>query len=842
MPSLKLLGSPTLEAVDGPVGGPATQRHRLALLALLASAHPDGMSRDKLIGQLWPERDSEHGRNLLKQAVHALRRALGADAILSTGDVLRLNGRALMCDVIAFDQAIADTDFERAIDLYRGPFLDGFFLSDSPEFEQWVDVQRNRLADARAKALESLAVRAEAAQRFGQAVEWWKARALHDPYDTRVAVRLVQALAASGNRAAAIQHAARHQHLLQEELGLEPAAELAALVERLAAEPFVLPEQTAAATGGSQPVSHTEVPVATQPQRGAGPQGGWRAGAAMSAGTLGIILLIAWLLPAFGTRGRSGGESLTRAIAVLPFAYPEGSAHDSAFGRGIHTDLITALSGVRALTVISRASVMRYADGRTPLRQIGAALDIDAVLEGDVQRLGDRVRVNVQLSDARSGRVLWAEMYDRALTVPNLFAMQSEITQHIAASLEASLTAVEIERIAAAPTENITAYEFYHRARAAFDGTRAGNIETTRLLRLALDADSAFTPALAELAVAYGWRAPNLGFSTAAWDTALILARRALQIDPDYAHAHTALAAIYGHQGHITLEERAARRALELNPSDALALRRLAEAHRDRGRFADALRYHEATVRLSPAALAFRTWVGTTHAHLEDFDAAERWYRGVLSVDPVYLSALEGMAVLFLLRGQRDSATHYADRMATHHATEPRALATAAAVNHYLRNFDAAERLAGEAVQLAPGTPILAGAAAGYGTLATTMLGLALLRSGNHERADALFSESLAFLEPLIADGADSPRWPYEVALIHAAQGDSAAALDWLDVAFDRGFRWAWMLELEPALDAHRSDPRFRRLIGRVRNAMRAESVAAATLAERAIAPPLPLR
>src|SRR5688572_7714227 len=130
MYSLKLFGSPTLETETAALTGRPVQRHRLALLALLALAPGQRLSRDKLIAYLWPERNSEHGRNLLKQATYVLRVELGDSALVSENDELKLNVETVEADVVSFEAALAESDFARAVELYRGPLLDGFFLSE----------------------------------------------------------------------------------------------------------------------------------------------------------------------------------------------------------------------------------------------------------------------------------------------------------------------------------------------------------------------------------------------------------------------------------------------------------------------------------------------------------------------------------------------------------------------------------------------------------------------------------------------------------------------------------------------------------------------------------------
>ena len=142
---LLLLGSAQLEGERGPITGRSAQRRRIALLAILAVARR-GVSRDKLIGYLWEEADTDRARRLLSEAVYVLRKSLGEDAVLAAGDELRLNEAVVGCDVVAFTTALESRNFAAAAALYRGPFLDGFFVGDASEFEQWVEGERDRLA------------------------------------------------------------------------------------------------------------------------------------------------------------------------------------------------------------------------------------------------------------------------------------------------------------------------------------------------------------------------------------------------------------------------------------------------------------------------------------------------------------------------------------------------------------------------------------------------------------------------------------------------------------------------------------------------------------------------
>jgi DNA-binding SARP family transcriptional activator/TolB-like protein len=185
---------------------------------------------------LWPERDAELGRHSLSQTLHAIRKDLGAEALLAGIDEVRVNSAVLACDLWDFEDARGSGDLRRASETYTGPFLDGFFIDEAPEFEHWVEGERQRLARAYEDVVEGLARQAAGAGALVEAAQWWQRRAELDPLDSRVAVALMNALAAGGNRAGAIQHARLHASVLRRELGVGPNVAVAALAQRLAAE------------------------------------------------------------------------------------------------------------------------------------------------------------------------------------------------------------------------------------------------------------------------------------------------------------------------------------------------------------------------------------------------------------------------------------------------------------------------------------------------------------------------------------------------------------------------------------------------------------------------------
>ena len=231
---LILFGGVTLEGPSGPLTGRIVQRRQLALLSLLARARDIPLSRERAVGILWPECTEDRARARLSDTLYVTRQELGEDAVVPVSDALRLNPDRVWTDVRAFEAAADAGRWEKAVNLYGGPFLEGFYPSQASAFERWVDEERRLLAQRYREGLETLAEGAEGAGELGEAVGWWKRRAAEEPTNSRVAVRLMRALAAAGNVPGALQHARVHELLLEEELNLPLPAEVRSLGRELA--------------------------------------------------------------------------------------------------------------------------------------------------------------------------------------------------------------------------------------------------------------------------------------------------------------------------------------------------------------------------------------------------------------------------------------------------------------------------------------------------------------------------------------------------------------------------------------------------------------------------------
>ena len=641
---LRLFGSPSLW-IDGVIlSGRAAQRHRLALLALLAVSPGCRLSREKLLAYLWPERDTDSGRNLLKVSTYVLRETLGDRVLLSEGEDLRLNTEIVRVDVALFEASLERNEQTAAVGLHTAPFLDGFFLSEAPEFERWVTRERERLGEAYGSALETLAERAEAARDLPRAVEWWKRRAAQDPYDSRVAARLIKSLAETGNRAGAIQQAAIHQRLLHDELGIASPPEIGALVERLRREPapeaaMVRQTETPPVAPDASPASDVRERKRTKTTRSL------RAAIVLVAAAVGGAL--------WAARHRSPEQG--RSIVVLPFVNLSAQQDNDYFNDGLTDEIIARLAAIPDLKVISRTSAMHYKGTTRPVREIADELRVSHILEGSVREVEGRVRISAQLIDARGDRHVWAQSYDRELA--DGLRIQQQIAQEVARALDFELGERVRTLVTRQGTRDPEANMLYRRGRFLWaTRTKDGHDRAIGYYRRAIERDSGYADAYAAMADLY-LTAYQHGFMPEGQAARLHreAAERAIALDGQSTDAHTSYAVALWWQRDWLGAERELRRAIELNPGNANARGWYSLLLSGMGRQPEALVEGRRSADLDPFNTVAVS-IYARHCYLSrDYDCAVEQYRNSVEIGEFPLSFAR-MAVLYAQLGMRDDA------------------------------------------------------------------------------------------------------------------------------------------------------------------------------------------
>ena len=369
--------------------------------------------------------------------------------------------------------------------------------------------------------------------------------------------------------------------------------------------------------------------------------------------TLAMALAILFAFVLWRQEASQAAPLPEKSIAVLPFENLSQEQESAFFAGGVQDELLSDLARIADLKVISRTSVMQYQDGmKRNLREIGRTLGVANVVEGSVQRSGNRVRVVAQLIDARTDAHLWGETYDRDLS--DMFAIQTEIAEQIARQLQAKISPQEKGVIAERPTSDLTAYAFYEQARTQKDTAEGAYEKRVKLLREAIRRDPNFILAYCLLAKLYTDRYVAQNFSsetdriaTAAQAKEVI--DTALRLRPDRGEPHLALA----YHSFLSHEFTEARReievALRLLPNDAQATFLDARLDRHENRWDDALVKARRAGVLDPHNEFFVLWTGEAYLLMRRYDEGEEFVRQARSRNPGSAGRFDGCLARFKL-------------------------------------------------------------------------------------------------------------------------------------------------------------------------------------------------
>jgi TolB-like protein/Flp pilus assembly protein TadD len=549
---------------------------------------------------------------------------------------------------------------------------------------------------------------------------------------------------------------------------------------------------------------------------------------------------------------RASGRNVEKSIAVLPFQSLSDEKENAYFADGMQDDILTNLSKIGDLKVISRMSVMSYrGDAVRNAREIGKALGVATLLEGSVRRIGNRVRVNVQLINANNDEHIWAEDYDRDLT--DVFAIQTDLAQKIASALQAKLSPTEKARLDNRPTQNSNAYLLFvqaHDYANRMDMFNDTSLKAVPLFEQAIKLDPAFALAFADLSTVESWIYHSFDPNPAWREKARLNADEALRLQPDLPEGHLALgfSYYYGDRDYerALAEFEIAKRDL---PNEAQAYMAIGAIQRRQGKWAESTANLERAAALDPKGANILINLASSHIALRNFETANKILDRVTAIAPQSLEAcgLKGfMAVLWkgdlsaaekafssvppendvsglmtwgrawiltlerkfpdaleLLEGFRG------DTMFTT-TTAPYPTAFAKGLIHLLQGdktkaraeFEKAREISEKLLREAPGD------AARH-----AQQGLILAALGQKQEAIAEGKRAVELL-PESQDALDGPHCTSALAQIYASTGEFDEAFRLLDHLFAVPNNLTIpMFKLDPAWDPLRKDPRYQALI-----------------------------
>ena len=479
---------------------------------------------------------------------------------------------------------------------------------------------------------------------------------------------------------------------------------------------------------------------------------------------IGAILV---LLIGIGLYFRPSGEhgKMLNSIAVLPLENLSGDPGQEYFADGMTEALITDLAQISALKVISRTSVMQYKGTKKLLPEIAKELNVEVVVEGSVQRFGDRVKITAQLIEATTDRHLWAKSYERDLR--DVLTLQSDVAQAVAKEIQVKLTPQEQARLVNARPIDPGAHEAYLRGRFYWNKfTAEGFKKSIDYFQQALEKDPAYALAYAGLADAYNILAVASHLPPKeVMPKAKAAAIKALELDETLAEAHVSLGIFkLFYEWDWVGAEREFKRAIELNSNNP-------DAHHFYGHYLEAIgRMDEATavtkraLELDPLSLIINAELGFAYYWSRQYNEAIAQYRKTLEMDPTFVFASWAIGQVYEQKGMYEAA---------------------------IAELNKARPLSGD------------------WSFIVAELGCAYARSGQKTKAEQVLDDLKARAMREFID-------PGLIALIYIDLGETDQAFAWLEKVYEERSSWIVWLQVEPKFDRLRSDPRFATLLKKV--------------------------
>ncbi len=485
----------------------------------------------------------------------------------------------------------------------------------------------------------------------------------------------------------------------------------------------------------------------------------WRSWAMASAALLVVAAVVGVVLWRRARPGTSGSPPTIRSIAVLPLDNYSADSSQDYFAEGMTDELTSDLATIRQLQVTSRGSAMQFkGSNRPPAPEIARALDVDALVEGSVTRVGNEVRINAQLIDARTDRNIWAQTFERKSR--DVLALQAELASAIASAIQVQLTPSEQSRLASAPSVDPAAHDAYLKGRYFFDRPSDENLEKAiAQFDTAVKLSPTFAPAYSGLSDAWTWAAFNESFTSVAdaKPKAREAAERAVALDSLSAEAHTSLGVFeawldYDWKG----GEQELRRAIALNPNYAFAHDQLGLILSIVGRFDEAITEGQRAMTLDPLSPSILTDAEIAFVFSGRTAQALELDRKAADLDPTYFfPAMEEGQIAF-------------------------------------ETGDFAEAIARLQESTSLGAP----------PFVTAYLAYAQAKSGDRAAA-------MATLERLKKVSPGGTVAPFSLALVNLGLGDNARALDDLEQAYAANSQQLVWLKVDKTWNPLRSEPRF---------------------------------
>lgn len=571
----------------------------LGLLSILAVSPGLAASRDRIAGLLWSNSDNSLARNSLRQTLAGLRRTLGerSDEILDCGPIaIKLNDACAQCDVADFIHCVRSGQHDRAVDLYKGPFLDGIFIRD-PAFEDWSSEERRRLAGMYVEALETLVHAEDGNRRVHLARRLVNA----DPLRESAHHLLIDALARLGDRDEALRQVRALEDILRRELGVGLSSEMTAIKQALLRAP-------------SRPVGKLGPPVVTVPA--------------------------------------------SPLLGIHPFVCLSDDSAQVSYAQGLACGIVSTLSKLPYLRVMAFGTTganHRHPDDLAALDRANAA---DYVLEGSLMSQGDKTRFTAHLVDCRTDAYVFSQRYDFNLS--EIFATQDEITLKVAVAINVALLQGDQALSKVCASNQLQPWEHVLQASTLISShDRACSAAARRSITEAIRLDPGYSAAHTLMGW-WHWAQAFCGWSQdpdSSIAAALECATTANLLDPANPEPHVVTAIAHMQARDFARAEEALEHARRLGQSHAMVHAVAANVAMFAGRPNEALALTRQAIRLCPV---YPPWyagdMAQSHLQLGQLGPALEWAQAAIDRSGGYIHAHLFRIIALHEKGQADEA------------------------------------------------------------------------------------------------------------------------------------------------------------------------------------------
>lgn len=515
---------------------------------------------------------------------------------------------------------------------------------------------------------------------------------------------------------------------------------------------------------------------------------------------LGYLSLVLFQID-FGKKRKAPTNS--KVVAVLPFANFNETAETEFFADGMTDDILTQLSKISDLKVISRTSVMKYKKSNLTIPEISEQLGAGTILEGSVRTFGNKIRIVGQLIDANNDIHIWSETYDREME--DIFDIQSDIAERIAAALHAKLQPKEKKLIENKSTENIDAYTFYLKGKHYYyNYTEEENKNAINMFNKALEIDSTYALAIAGLSEAYSQMVAKYWADSTFSDSALLLAKKALRIDQNLPEAYKALASAYQGKEEFELALTNYKQAIDLNPNYWSALLNYGQLKTFLGNHSEALYWIKRSNELAPEDILGNISLSMVYKNLNCYNQAISWAEKAANLDSQNKFVHSFIGDLYLNIGELENAEKYFKQSVAIDSNWIFGWFLGARIETVKQNHIKAKEYYDRYMKISGSDP-------------EYFYAYTLIKLNQQDSAKVILDEELNDYSEYLSHNNSIQIFNYMAfAEIYALVGDKENSFKWWQKAIDKGYTDIYRLKQYPYLDILKTEPRYNILLSQM--------------------------